>query len=122
MQVAIETTAVKRPKVTGREATSWLSGASSITQLAVGAAWVNDEIDIDDLTPTMKARALGLKPKEVKAIAALPAEQRAGLINKRRTNGAARMPDTVLDKLVERIGTQRLWAAIDRATTPKSNE
>jgi hypothetical protein len=107
--------------LTGREATSWLSGASSITQLAAAAAWVSGEIDIVDLTPTQKAKALGLKPKEVRALAALPPEARATLITRRRVNGAVNLPDRTLDDLVERIGVVRVLASVDRHTTPKPN-
>jgi hypothetical protein len=113
-----------KPRLTGPEVTNWLRGASFLTQLAVAAAWLNDEVEIDPLTPTQKARALGLRPeqaKQAKAIAALPPEQREALTTRRQTKSAASMSDAVLDDLVERVGVVRVLASVDRHTMPKPN-
>jgi hypothetical protein len=74
-------------RITGRELASWSSKASLLTRLAVGAAWSAGEIDVDDLTISQIARVLGVKSKQVKALAGLKPDQRAALTNPRQLNG-----------------------------------
>jgi hypothetical protein len=103
-----------RPSISGRELRAWASGASPVTKLAIGAAIACGEVKITDHTVTQVARMLGLKTKQLKIVAALPAEQRSALTNRRRRNG--HMSDGMIDDLVVRVGATRLMAALDRAT------
>ena len=91
-----------------------------LTRLCVAAAVASGEVDVDDLTITQIARMLGVKSKQVRAVMQLSPEQRAALTSKRRVNNVARLSNEVIDDIVDKVGAARMWAAIDRATLPKS--
>ena len=109
-----------KKKITGRDLGRWLSHASVLTKLCVAAAIASGELDPGDLTLPQIARMLGVKSKQVRAIMALSAEQRAALTTKRRANNVARFTDEVIDDFVDKVGANRLWSALDRVTMPKS--
>lgn len=108
-------------KVTGRELAVWLAHASVLTKLCVAAAIAAREVEVDDLTIAQIARMVGVKSKQVRAIMELTPEQRAALTSRRRVNGVGRFSNEMIDDFVAQVGANRLWAAIDRSTTPKPN-
>jgi hypothetical protein len=89
-----------------------------LTRLCIAAAVLAGEIEVSDPTITQIARQFGVKSKQIKAIAELTPEQRAALTNPRRLNGAQRLSNDMLDDFVDKVGADRLWAAIDRVTAP----
>jgi hypothetical protein len=107
-----------KKKLTGKELAAWLAHASILTKLCIAAAWLAGEIDVGNFTIAQVARLLGVKSKQIKAIAELPPEQRAALTNPRRLNGVGHMSNDMIDEFVDRVGAERLWAAIDRRTAP----
>jgi hypothetical protein len=109
------------PKITGRQLATWGRAASMLTKLAIGAALACGEVEVPDLTVTQVARMLGLKTKQLKAIAALPAEQRAALSHRNGPRRDGYLSDGVVDGLVARVGATRLMAALDRATAQGGN-
>jgi hypothetical protein len=109
-----------KKKITGRDLGRWLSHASILTRLCVAAAIASGELDPDELTLPQIARMLGVKSKQVRAVMALSAEQRAALTTTRRANSVARFTDEVIDDFVDKVGANRLWSALDRASAPKS--
>lgn len=110
-----------KKRVTGKELAAWLAHASPLTKLCVGAALAAGELEVDDLTVAQVARMAGVKSKQVRAVMQLTPEQRAALTSRRRVNNIARFSNEVVDDIVDKVGAVRLWAAIDRATMPKSN-
>jgi hypothetical protein len=118
-QIPEKINGANKKKLTGKELAAWLRKASPLTKLCIAVALAAGEIEVSDLTITLIGRMLGVKSKQIKAMAGLPPEQRAALTNdKRRLNGVGRMPDAVLDDLVAQVGAVRLMAALDRATMP----
>jgi hypothetical protein len=107
----------KTKMMPGREVAAWVARASMLTKLCVGAAIVNGEVKITDHTVTQVARMIGVKTAQLKAVAALSSEQRAGLSTKRRVTGA-RLSDSTIDELIIQVGPLRMMAALDRATAP----
>jgi hypothetical protein len=110
-----------KKRITGKEVSAWLAHASPLTKLCVAAAIAAGEVEVADPTIPQIARIVGVKSKQVRAMMALPPEQRAALTTRRRVNGVGRFSDQVVDDLVDKIGANRLWAALDRATLPKLN-
>ena len=107
-----------KKRLTGREFAAWTGHASVLTKLCVGAALADGQVEVTNLTVTQIARMLGVKSKQIKAIAELTPEQRAGLTDKRRLYGAQRLSNDMLDEFVDKVGAGRVWAAIDRVTAP----
>jgi hypothetical protein len=107
-----------KKRLTGREFAAWTGHASVLTKLCIAAAVLAGEVEVTNLTITQIARMLGVNSKQIKAIAELTPEQRAGLADKRRLNVAQRLSNEMLDDIVNKVGANRLWAAIDRATAP----
>jgi hypothetical protein len=110
-----------KKKITGRELAAWLAHASMLTKLCVAAAIAARELEVGDPTIPHIARMIGVKSKQIRAMMELSPEQRAALITKRRVNGVGRFSNEVIDDFVQTVGPNRLWAAIDRATMPKTN-
>jgi hypothetical protein len=110
-----------KKKITGKELAAWLAHASLVTKLCVAAALATGELDPRDLTVAQIAKMLGLRSKQIRSIMALPAEQRAALTTKRRANNVEVFSNAVIDDIVEKVGAARMWSALDRATTPKTN-
>jgi hypothetical protein len=107
-----------KKRITGRELAAWTGRAGVLTKVCVAAAVMAGEIEITDLTIAQVGRVLGVKTKQIRAIAGLTPEQRSGLTNRRRLNGVGRLSDSMIDDMVAQVGANRLWAALDRATAP----
>jgi hypothetical protein len=100
-----------KKRLTGRDLAAWTGRASMLTKLCVGAALADGEVEVSNPTVTQVARMLGLKSRQLRSIAQLPPEQRAALT-------AQRLSNEMLDRIVDSVGANRLWAALDRATAP----
>ena len=110
-----------KKRLKGREVAAWSGKASLLTKLCIAVAWWTGEFDVDDLTVTQIARVLGVKAKQIRAVAQLSPEQRAALTTKRRLNGVGRFSNEMIEDFVVQVGANRLWAAIDRTTAPQTN-
>jgi hypothetical protein len=118
MEDITHNTLPSKKRLTGRELAAWTGHASVLTKLCVGAALADGQVEVTNLTVTQIARMLGVNSKQIKAVAGLTPEQRAALTDKRRLNVAQRLSNDMLDEFVDRVGANRLWAALDRATAP----
>jgi hypothetical protein len=108
----------KPKRISGRELAAWTGRASMLTKLCVGAALADGEVEVSNLTVTQIARMLGLKSRQLRSIAQLTPEQRGALTGRRRLNGVQRFSNEMIDEFVDKVGANRLWAALDRATAP----
>jgi hypothetical protein len=108
----------EKKRLRGPELAAWIRRASPVTRICIGAAIMSGELELTNPTIAQVARLLGIKSKQIRAIAQLTPEQRAALTDRRRLNGATHLSNDMLDDLVAKVGTGRVMAALDRATMP----
>ena len=119
--ISINGAAARGKKITGKELAAWLAHASVLTKLCVAAAVAARETQPQRPDHPADRADVRRQGQAAPRHHAVDARARAALTTKRRVNNVARFSNEVVDDIVDKVGANRLWAAIDRATLPKSN-